>query len=73
MSRTCPACSARLDEQATTCPHCGADLTADDAIPAARAASVYESARTTAVAAHLSTFAGLIVPSGRSSDRWRCG
>ena len=56
MSRSCPACSARLDQQATTCPHCGADL--------AEAATVDESARTTAAAAHLSTFAGLVVPFG---------
>ena len=61
MSRSCPACSARLDQQATTCPHCGADLTTD---PAIQAAAVDESARTTAMAAHLSTFAGLIVPFG---------
>ena len=61
MSRSCPACSARLDQQATTCPHCGATLTTDSAI---RSALVDESARTTAVAAHLSTFAGLIVPFG---------
>jgi uncharacterized protein len=60
MSRSCPACSARLDQQATTCPHCGADLTADPAM----AATVDGSARTTAMAAHLSTFAGLIVPFG---------
>jgi Domain of unknown function (DUF4870) len=64
VSRSCPACSARLDQQATTCPHCGADLTADPAIQAAPAATVDESARTTAVAAHLSTFAGLVVPFG---------
>jgi uncharacterized Tic20 family protein len=64
MSRSCPACSARLDQQATTCPHCGADLTADPAIQAATAATVDETARTTAVAAHLSTFAGLVVPFG---------
>jgi uncharacterized protein len=64
MSRSCPACSARLDEQATTCPHCGADLTADPAIEVARTAMVDEPARTTAVIAHLSTFAGLIVPFG---------
>jgi len=61
MSRSCPACSARLDEQATTCPSCGATLAAD---PAMHAATVDESARTTAAAAHLSTFAGLIVPFG---------
>jgi uncharacterized protein len=64
MSRSCPACSARLDQQATTCPHCGADLTADSANEAARAPAVEESARTTVMAAHLSTFAGLVVPFG---------
>jgi ribosomal protein L40E len=64
MSRSCPACAARLDQQATSCPQCGADLTADPAIQVARTAVVDESARTTAVAAHLSTFAGLIVPFG---------
>jgi hypothetical protein len=25
------------------------------------------------VAAHLSTFAGLVIPAARSSGRWRCG
>ena len=64
MSRTCPACSARLDHHAATCPHCGANLGADGATPAARAVTVDETARNTAVAAHLSTFAGLIVPLG---------
>jgi uncharacterized protein len=64
MSRSCPACSAGLDQQATTCPRCGADLTADRATQAARAPVVEGSARTTAVAAHLSTFAGLVVPFG---------
>ena len=64
MTRTCPACSTRLDEQATTCPHCGVDLIADRAMPAAGAATVDETARTSAVAAHLSTFTGLIVPFG---------
>ena len=64
MFRSCPACSARLDQQTTTCPHCGADLTTDPAIQAATAAVVDESARTTAAAAHLSTFAGLVVPFG---------
>jgi len=64
MSRTCPACSARLDQHATSCPHCGANLAADGATAAARAVTVDETARTTAVAAHLSTFAGLIVPFG---------
>jgi uncharacterized protein len=64
MSKSCPACSARLDQQATTCPQCGADLTTDPAIQVARTAVVDEPARTTAVVAHLSTFAGLIVPFG---------
>jgi uncharacterized Tic20 family protein len=61
MSRTCPVCSTRLDQQATTCPQCGADLAADQAASTAR---VDEALRNTAVAAHLSTFAGLIVPFG---------
>jgi uncharacterized Tic20 family protein len=39
-------------------------LTSDPAIQAARAATVDEIVRTTAVAAHLSTFAGLVVPFG---------
>jgi uncharacterized Tic20 family protein len=63
MSRTCPACSARLDQHTTRCLHCGANLT-DGADSAARAAIVDETARNSAVAAHLSTFAGLIVPLG---------
>jgi uncharacterized Tic20 family protein len=64
MSRTCPACSAKLDQHTTTCPHCGATLAADGATPEARAPGVDEAVRTSAVAAHLSTFAGLIVPFG---------
>ena len=64
MSRSCPVCSARLDQQVTTCPQCGADLAADGADQGARAARVDEIVRNTAVAAHLSTFAGLIVPFG---------
>jgi uncharacterized protein len=64
MSRSCPACSARLDKQAATCPNCGAKLGADDANPPARTRAVEESVRTTAAAAHLSTFAGLVVPFG---------
>jgi uncharacterized protein len=64
MPRTCPACSARLDQEATSCPHCGADLTADVANPAAGAGAVDEAARNSAVAAHLLTFAGLVVPFG---------
>jgi uncharacterized Tic20 family protein len=63
MSRTCPACSARLDQHTTSCPHCGTNIS-DGADSAARAATVDEAARTTAVAAQLSTFAGLIVPFG---------
>jgi uncharacterized Tic20 family protein len=64
MDRTCPACSARLDQHTTSCPHCGATLAVDDATAAGRAATADETVRTTAVAAHLSTFAGLIVPFG---------
>jgi uncharacterized Tic20 family protein len=64
MNRTCPACSARLDHHTTSCPHCGATLAADDPTAAARAATVDETVRNTAVVAHLSTFAGLIIPFG---------
>jgi RNA polymerase subunit RPABC4/transcription elongation factor Spt4 len=28
MHKTCPACSARLDDEAQTCPQCGANLAA---------------------------------------------
>ena len=63
MQRTCPACSARLDQQATSCPQCGTTLTAGggNQTTATRAG---QEIRTTAVAAHLSTFAGLIMPFG---------
>ena len=64
MSKSCPACSARLDQQATTCPHCGANLDADDAAAPTGAATIDETVRTTAAAAHLSTFTGLVVPFG---------
>ena len=64
MYKTCPACSARLDQQATTCPQCGANLAAGDTNQATWAAAVDQEVRNTAVAAHLSTFAGLVVPFG---------
>jgi uncharacterized protein len=64
MNRTCPACSARLDRQASTCPQCGASLAAGSADQAAGATGVDQAVRNAAVAAHLSTFAGLIVPFG---------
>ena len=64
MNRTCPACSARLDHPTTSCPHCGATLAANGATAAARTATADEIVRNTAVAAHLATFAGLIVPFG---------
>jgi uncharacterized protein len=64
MDRTCPACSARLDQQAQTCPQCGANLAARGANQATRTAAVDQEVRNTAVAAHLSTFAGLVVPFG---------
>jgi uncharacterized Tic20 family protein len=62
--QTCPACSARLDRQAPTCPNCDADLAAVGANQATRSGAVDQEARTIAVAAHLSTFAGLVVPFG---------
>ena len=63
MDRTCPACSTRLDPQASTCPHCGANLAADANL-VTPAGALDQAVRNTAVAAHLSTFAGLIVPFG---------
>jgi uncharacterized Tic20 family protein len=59
MNRTCPACSARLDQPAPTCPQCGANLAAIGTTGA-----VDQAVRNTAVVAHLSTFAGLVLPFG---------
>ena len=64
MDRTCPACSARLDDEAQTCPQCGANLAVGGTNQATLAAAVGQEVRNTAVAAHLSTFAGLVVPFG---------
>ena len=64
MNRTCPACSARLDQPTPICPHCGANLAAGGADQAAGAGAVDQAVRNTAVAAHLATFAGLVVPFG---------
>jgi uncharacterized Tic20 family protein len=64
MNRTCPACSARLDQQAPTCPQCGTNLAEGGANEATGAGAVDQQVRNTAVAAHLSTFAGLVVPFG---------
>jgi uncharacterized Tic20 family protein len=64
MNRTCPACSARLDQQAQTCPQCGATLAAGGANEETEIGAVDQTVRNTAVAAHLSTFAGLVVPFG---------
>jgi uncharacterized protein len=64
MDRTCPACSARLDQRATSCPHCGTHLAASGTDQTTEAGTADEAVRNTAVAAHLSTFAGLIVPFG---------
>ena len=64
MSRTCPACSARLDQHATSCPNCGTNLAAGSANQATGPGAADQAVRNTAVAAHLSTFAGLVVPFG---------
>jgi uncharacterized protein len=65
MHRTCPACTARLDQQATSCPNCGATLAAGGTTEQATGAGAADQqVRNTAVAAHLSTFAGLVVPFG---------
>jgi uncharacterized Tic20 family protein len=63
MNTRCPACSAGLDQHAATCPHCGANLAAG-ANHATQATELDQAVRNTAVAAHLSTFAGLVVPLG---------
>jgi uncharacterized Tic20 family protein len=64
MNRTCPACSARLDRHAATCPQCGTTLTGGGTNEGTEIGPVDQAVRTTAVAAHLSTFAGLVVPLG---------
>ena len=64
MNRTCPACSARLDRQASICPQCGATLARGGANEGTEIGPVDQAVRNTAVAAHLSTFAGLVVPFG---------
>src|SRR5215203_2475613 len=64
MHRTCPACSARLDQHTTSCPSCGTNLAAGSANQATGAGAADQAVRNTAVAAHLSTFAGLLVPFG---------
>ena len=63
MNRTCPACSARLDQHATSCPQCGTNL-AGGGIETTETGAVDQQIRNTAAAAHLSTFAGLVVPFG---------
>jgi uncharacterized Tic20 family protein len=64
MQRTCPACSARLDQHTTSCPQCGTNLTAGGGTETTETGAVDQAVRNTAVAAHLSTFAGLVVPFG---------
>jgi hypothetical protein len=64
MNRTCPACSARLDRQASTCPQCGANLAVGGGNETTETGTVAQEIRNTAVAVHLSTFAGLVVPFG---------
>ena len=65
MNRTCSACSARLDQQAPTCPQCGANL----ASSGTNGTTSGPGDRNTAVVAHLSTFAGLVLPFGRTIVR----
>src|SRR4029450_1966565 len=69
MNRTCPACSARLDQHTTRCLNCGANLAADSTNEGTGAGAVDQAVRNTAVAAHLSTFAGLVVPFGSGTAR----
>jgi uncharacterized Tic20 family protein len=53
-----------VDQQAATCPHCGANLAAGGANEATGVGTVDQEVRNVAVAAHLSTLAGLVVPFG---------
>jgi uncharacterized protein len=64
MKRTCPACSARLDQHTTSCPNCGAHPAAVGGNETTETGATDQEIRNTAVVAHLSTFAGLIVPLG---------
>ena len=64
MDRTCPVCSAKLDQHATRCSNCGADLAVGGTDQSTEAGATGEAVRNTAVAAHLSTFAGLVIPYG---------
>jgi uncharacterized protein len=64
MKRTCPACLARLDQYATSCPNCGTNLAAGGGDETTETGATDQEIRNTAVAAHLSTFAGLVVPFG---------
>jgi uncharacterized protein len=64
MDRTCPACSARLGQHTTSCPNCGADLATSGIDQTTQAGAADEAVRNTAVAAHLSTSAGLVIPFG---------
>jgi uncharacterized Tic20 family protein len=64
MNRKCPACSARLDRHAQTCPHCSANLAAEGVHQATLAGVADQEVRNTAAAAHLSTLAGLVLPFG---------
>jgi uncharacterized Tic20 family protein len=64
MQRTCPACSARLDQHATSCPNCGANLAAGGGTETTETGATDQKIRNTAMVAHLSSFAGLVVPFG---------
>src|SRR4030095_9210979 len=64
MDRTCPACSARLDEDATSCPNCGADLAAGGTDQSTEAGAAGEAVRHPGGAPPLAPFAGLVVPFG---------
>src|SRR4029450_8163108 len=64
MNRTCPACSARLDQHTTRCLNCGANLAADSTNEGTGAGAVDQAVRNTAGAAHLAPLAALVVPFG---------
>jgi hypothetical protein len=62
MDRTCPAWSARRGPHTTSYPRCGGQPRRRERRQAAGATGMDQAVRNTAVAGHLSTFAGLVVP-----------
>ena len=64
MDRTCPACSARLDQHATRCPNCGADLAANGTDQSTEAGAAGEAVRNTQVRNLPDVVETLVIPFG---------